>query len=61
MPWYKEWTGKEASAIKDNVDHVFKELTGKIDYDRIGRLPVSPLAWPAISEPVGFAAGNRGN
>jgi cyclase len=46
MPWYKEWTGKEAKENKDNVDHVFKELTGKIDHDRLGRRPDSPLTWP---------------
>ncbi len=39
MPWYKEWTGKDAKEIKDNVEHVFKELTGKIDHDRIGQFP----------------------
>jgi cyclase len=46
MPWYKEWTGKDAKLIKDNVEHVFKELTGKIDHDRLGRLIDSPLSWP---------------
>jgi cyclase len=61
MPWYKDWTGKAARDNKDNVDHVFKELNGKIDHDRIGRLPGSPLTWPGTSEHVGLAAGNRGN
>ena len=46
MPWYKEWTGKAASEIKDNIEHVFKELTGKIDHDRLGLLPDSQQAWP---------------
>ncbi len=44
MPWYKEWTGKEAKEIKDNVEFVYKELTGKIDHDRLGALPRE--GWP---------------
>jgi glyoxylase-like metal-dependent hydrolase (beta-lactamase superfamily II) len=44
MPWYKQWTGKDAKDIKDNVAHVYKELTGQIDHERIGRLDGSP--WP---------------
>ncbi|HEX3150956.1 MAG TPA: MBL fold metallo-hydrolase [Gemmataceae bacterium] len=44
MPWYKEWTGKDAKEIKDNVEHVYKELTGKIDHDRLGL--GSPNGWP---------------
>jgi hypothetical protein len=46
MPWYKQWTGKEARTIKDNIKHVYDELTGKIDYDRIGLGP-APLNWTA--------------
>jgi cyclase len=46
LPWYKEWTGKEARTIKDNVKHVYDELTGKIDHERLGRRS-SPLNWPA--------------
>ena len=37
MPWYKEWTGKDASKIPDNVGHVYKEFTGKIDHSMLGR------------------------
>ena len=48
MPWYKEWTGKEARTIKDNVKHVYDELRGKIDYDRIGLGPAR-LNWTADS------------
>jgi cyclase len=44
MPWYKEWTGKDAKEIKDNVKHVYDELTGKIDHERIGFGP-APLDW----------------
>jgi cyclase len=39
MPWYKEWTGKDAKDIPDNVKHVYEELTGKIDHDRLGLRP----------------------
>ena len=42
MPWYKEWTGKSANDIKDNVKHVYEELNGKIDHERLG-LNASPL------------------
>jgi len=48
MPWYKDWTGKDAKDIKDNVKHVYDELTGKIDHDRIGLGP-APLDWRAKS------------
>jgi cyclase len=44
MPWYREWTGKDAKEIKDNVEHVYKELTGKVDHDRLGLGPVN--GWP---------------
>jgi phosphoglycerate dehydrogenase-like enzyme/glyoxylase-like metal-dependent hydrolase (beta-lactamase superfamily II) len=30
MPWYKEWTGKDAKLNGDNVKHVYQELTGTI-------------------------------
>jgi cyclase len=40
MPWYKEWTGKEAREIKDNVKHVYDELSGKIDHECLGLGPV---------------------
>lgn len=42
FPWYKEWTGVAVTAtdmLKDNVKHVYAELTGKIDHDRIGARP----------------------
>jgi glyoxylase-like metal-dependent hydrolase (beta-lactamase superfamily II) len=47
LPWYKEWTGKDAKEIKDNVEHVYKELTGKIDHDRLGLGPTN--GWPYAS------------
>jgi cyclase len=42
MAWYKEWTGKAAKDNKDNVKHVYEELTGKIDHGRLGLRP-APL------------------
>jgi glyoxylase-like metal-dependent hydrolase (beta-lactamase superfamily II) len=36
LGWYKEWTGKAAKDNKDNVKHVYEELTGKVDHDRLG-------------------------
>ncbi len=44
MPWYKQWTGKDAGEIKDNVKHVYNELMGKIEHDRLGARP-APLDW----------------
>jgi cyclase len=47
MPWYKEWTGTgvtEPQMNKDNVKHVYDELTGKIDHDRLGLRPLG--GWP---------------
>jgi cyclase len=45
--WYKDWTGVgvvETDMNKDNVKHVYAELTGKIDHDRLGVNP-APLDW----------------
>lgn len=45
FPWYKEWTGvgvAETDMNKGNVKHVYDELMGKIDHDRIGTAP-APL------------------
>jgi cyclase len=30
MPWYKEWTGVEAKSRKENVEHVYGEMTGRV-------------------------------
>jgi cyclase len=30
IPWYKGWTGVEASSRKENIEHVYAELTGRI-------------------------------
>src|SRR5262249_2622900 len=30
IPWYKEWTGVEARSRKENVEHVYGELTGRV-------------------------------
>jgi cyclase len=42
MDWYKEWTGKAAKDVKDNVKHVYEELTGKIDHSLLGKA-LAPL------------------
>ena len=34
----------ETQMNKDNVKHVYDELTGKIDHDRLGMRP-APLDW----------------
>ena len=39
MPWYKEWTGKPAKENVDNVKHVYAELQGKVQHDRLGLRP----------------------
>ena len=49
MPWYKEWTGAavaETAMNKDNVKHVYNELLGKVDHERLGRRS-APLDWRA--------------
>ncbi|MDB5308453.1 MAG: hypothetical protein JWO38_2655 [Gemmataceae bacterium] len=51
LPWYKEWTGVAAKDNKDNVKHVYDELTGKIDHDRLGKTP-APLDWRAPADGV---------
>src|SRR5205823_7701863 len=30
MPWYQQWTTVTANSRKDNVQHVYAELTGRI-------------------------------
>src|SRR5262249_28268033 len=45
LPWYKEGTGVDAAGPpmnKDSVQHVYKELTGKIDHDKLGLAPTLP-------------------
>jgi glyoxylase-like metal-dependent hydrolase (beta-lactamase superfamily II) len=57
MPWYKEWTGVgvvETEANRGNVKHVYDEMTGKIDHDRIGTA-TAPLRLGA--DPVATVAG----
>ena len=59
LPWYKEWTGKDAKEIKDNVKHVFDELSGKIDHDKLGFLPYKPR-WPLADGSIGSDTGIGG-
>lgn len=37
--WYEKWTGVGAKTRDENVEHVYKELTGKIDHSKLGMLP----------------------
>jgi len=53
MAWYKEWTGKAAGQNVDNVKHVFAELTGKIQHDRLGI--AAPLDYWTPPVPTGLA------
>ncbi|HYH64836.1 MAG TPA: MBL fold metallo-hydrolase [Urbifossiella sp.] len=42
FPWYKEWTGVEVAGPamnKDSVKHVYNELQGKVEHDRLGWAP----------------------
>ena len=46
-----------------SIDSVVKELTGRVDHERLGRRPDSPLGWPAdgrAATAAGLAAGGRG-
>lgn len=60
LAWYQEWTGKAAKANKDNVKHVYEELQGKIDHDRLG-LRSAPLdyRWAEPLAPAAVARSNR--
>jgi cyclase len=54
FPWYKEWTGVDVAGPqmnKDSVKHVYNELQGKIDHDRLGWAP-SPLDMRPAAPPV---------
>jgi cyclase len=42
MTWYETWTGKPAKQNGENIQHVYAELTGKIQHDRLGYNP-APL------------------
>jgi cyclase len=59
MPWYKEWTGKAARENRDNVAHVYRELTGAVDHEKLGWRPGSAPAWPADVGDVVGAGLNR--
>lgn len=57
FPWYKEWTGVEVAGPqmnKDSVKHVFNELQGTVDHDRLGWAP-SPLDLRPAAPPVAVA------
>ncbi len=56
LPWYTEWTGKPAKEIKDNVKHVYEELMGKIDHERIG-LRAAPLNYRPLIRDDAIATG----
>jgi len=43
MAWYKDWTGKAAKDIRDNIRHVYDELHGKVDPTKLGYDLRSPL------------------
>jgi len=54
FPWYKEWTGVDVAGPamnKDSVKHVYQELQGKVDHDRLGWVP-SPLETRPAAPPV---------
>ncbi|MCU0703302.1 MAG: MBL fold metallo-hydrolase [Fimbriiglobus sp.] len=34
--WYEKWTGVPAKSRDENIEHVYKELTGKIDHSKLG-------------------------
>ena len=67
MAWYKDWTGKDANAIPDNIKHVYNELTGKIDYDKLGRATDGDMPWsyaretktPATTVPISSTRGGQ--
>jgi cyclase len=57
FPWYKEWTGVDVAGPdmnKQSVKHVYDELMGKVDHERLGITP-SPLDWRAGPNGVSVA------
>ena len=56
MAWYEEWTGKPAKKNDDNVKHIYDELTGKIDHDRLG-LRAAPLDYIPRREATAVTQG----
>ena len=56
MAWYEEWTGQPAKKNNDNVKHVYEELTGKIDHDRLG-LQAAPLDYVPRREATAVTQG----
>lgn len=61
FPWYKEWTGVDVAGPamnKDSVKHVYQELQGKIDHDRLGWLP-GPLDLRPAPAPAPTAVAAR--
>jgi glyoxylase-like metal-dependent hydrolase (beta-lactamase superfamily II) len=57
FPWYKEWTGVEVAGPqmnKDSVKHVYQELQGNVDHERLGWSP-SPLDMRTTAPPVAVA------
>jgi len=52
MPWYREWTGKDAAKIPENIAHVHKEMLGKIDHKTLGSAAQPGAMGPYGTEPV---------
>ena len=55
MPWYKEWTGKDAQKIPENIAHVHKEMLGKIDHKALGSANRPESMGPYGTAPVRVA------
>jgi glyoxylase-like metal-dependent hydrolase (beta-lactamase superfamily II) len=52
FPWYKEWTGVDVAGPqmnKDSVKHVYTELQGKVDHERLGWVPGLPDTRTAVA------------
>ncbi len=55
FPWYKEWTGVDVAGPqmnKDGVKHVYNELQGKVDHDRLGWSPGPLDTRPGAAPPA---------
>lgn len=55
MPWYKEWTGKDAQKMPENITHVHKEMTGKVDHNTLGNASQPGAMGPYGTDPVRIA------
>jgi glyoxylase-like metal-dependent hydrolase (beta-lactamase superfamily II) len=56
MAWYQTWTGKPAKENKDNIQHIYDELTDKVKHELLGTR-AAPLDYRS-DDSTAVASGN---